>query len=53
MSKIFTYFYNISGTTAIEYVLIASGVSLAIVGALFVFGNDLNNLYALLPTIFG
>lgn len=53
MNKFLIYFNDIKGATAIEYGLLASLISLAIVAALFIFGNDLNSLYALLPTIFG
>ena len=34
-----------SGATAIEYVLIASGIALAILTAVFAFGDDLNSLF--------
>lgn len=53
MNKFANSFYNTRGTTAIAYALIASIISIVIVGTLFIFGNNLNNLYALLPTIFG
>ncbi len=33
------------GATAIEYVLIASGIALAIVAAIFAFGGDLSTLF--------
>ncbi|NCC21518.1 MAG: Flp family type IVb pilin [Alphaproteobacteria bacterium] len=33
------------GATAIEYGLIAGGISLAIVAAVFAFGNDLGNMF--------
>lgn len=39
-----------TGATAIEYGLIAAGISLAIVGAVFLFGDELGTLYdALVP----
>lgn len=34
------------GATAIEYVLIASGVALAILAAVYAFGGDLSSLYS-------
>jgi pilus assembly protein Flp/PilA len=40
-----TYFHNEEGATAIEYGLIAAGISLAILGAVFTFGNDLRDLF--------
>lgn len=34
-----------SGATAIEYVLIAAGIALAILAAVFAFGDDLEQLF--------
>ncbi len=34
-----------NGATAIEYTLIAAGVSIAIAAAVFIFGEDLGALY--------
>jgi len=34
-----------SGTTAIEYGIIASGIVVAIIGAISVLSNDTNNLF--------
>ena len=39
-----------SGATAIEYVLIAAGIALAILAAIFAFGDDLSVLYDGLAT---
>jgi len=39
------YVKNEDGATAIEYGLIAAGISLAIAGAVFVFGADLSALF--------
>lgn len=36
---------DISGATAIEYGLIAGGISLVIVAAVFAFGSDLKGLF--------
>lgn len=36
---------NIKGATAIEYGLIAGGISLAIVAAVFLFGDELSALF--------
>lgn len=39
------YFKNEDGATAIEYGLIAGGISLAIVAALFAFGDQLRGVF--------
>lgn len=39
------YMRNEDGATAIEYGLIAAGISLAIVSIVFIFGADLNELF--------
>ena len=39
------YLTNEDGATAIEYGLIAAGISLAIVGAVYAFGGDLDELF--------
>lgn len=39
------YLENKDGATAIEYGLIAAGISLAIATAVFTFGGDLNTLF--------
>jgi len=38
------------GATAIEYGLIAAGIALAIVAAVFAFGSDLNAVFGTLGT---
>lgn len=40
------YIKNEDGATAIEYGLIAAGISLAIVTVVFTFGEDLNDLFS-------
>lgn len=40
-----SYVKNEDGATAIEYGLIAAGISLAIVAAVYAFGEDLNALF--------
>lgn len=42
---VFSYIKNESGATAIEYGLIAAGISLAIIASVFVFGDGLEGLY--------
>jgi pilus assembly protein Flp/PilA len=44
------YLKNESGATAIEYSLIAAGISLAIVAAVFAFGDQLEVLFQDLKT---
>jgi pilus assembly protein Flp/PilA len=39
------YISNEDGATAIEYALIAAGISLAIVAAVFTFGDELEVLF--------
>lgn len=39
------YLKNEDGATAIEYALIAAGISLAIVASVFAFGDDLEGLF--------
>lgn len=39
------YLRNDDGATAIEYGLIAAGISLAIVAVVFTFGDDLEQLF--------
>ena len=45
-----SYVKNEDGATAIEYGLIAAGISLAIVAAVYAFGGDLNSLFEGLST---
>ncbi len=40
-----TYLKNRSGATAIEYGLIAAGISLAIVAVVFTFGDELSTTF--------
>ncbi len=42
------YLKNESGATAIEYALIAAGISLAVVAAVFAFGRELETLFGVL-----
>ena len=42
---LFSYFKAREGATAIEYGLIAAGISLAIVAVVFTFGDELATLY--------
>ena len=50
MSKILSFLHCDRGATAIEYVLIAAGIALAILAAVFAFGDDLSVLYDGLST---
>lgn len=45
IAKIQAYVADQDGATAIEYGLIAGGISLAIVAAVFAFGDDLELLF--------
>ena len=49
-AQITSYVKNEDGATAIEYGLIAAGISLAIVAAVYAFGDDLNALFEGLST---
>lgn len=40
-----SYISCVRGTTAIEYVLIAAGIALAILGVVFAFGENVFTLY--------
>lgn len=44
------YFKNIEGATAIEYGLIAAGISLAIVAVVFTFGDQLETTFTTMTT---
>lgn len=46
MAFVQAYKKDIKGATAIEYGLIAGGISLAIVTALFLFGGSLSSLFS-------
>ncbi len=50
IAKIQAYVMDQDGATAIEYGLIAGGISLAIVAAVFAFGDDLNTLFTNIGT---
>jgi len=45
MKKLMKFFKNDSGATAIEYGLIAAGISIAIVVVVFSVGTELNNTF--------
>ena len=45
IAKVQSYILSKDGATAIEYGLIAGGISLAIVAALFAFGNRLGDVF--------
>ena len=45
IAKVQAYLADKEGATAIEYGLIAGGISLAIVAAVFAFGDDLENVF--------
>lgn len=44
------YLHNEDGATAIEYGLIAAGISLAIVAAVFAFGDELQTTFQNMDT---
>lgn len=44
------YLKNEDGATAIEYGLIAAGISLAIVAIVFTFGDDLTTVFTTMDT---
>lgn len=46
LALLHSYRKNEQGATAIEYGLIAAGISLAIVGAVYAFGEDLDELFS-------
>lgn len=46
LATVHAYSRNEKGATAIEYGLIAAGISLVIVGAVFAFGGDLRTLFS-------
>jgi len=45
MAKVFAFLKNESGATAIEYGLIAAGISLAIIAVVFGLGTQLDNTF--------
>lgn len=50
MSIFVAFLKNDSGATAIEYGLIAAGISLAIIGVVFSLGGDLNATFTSVTT---
>jgi pilus assembly protein Flp/PilA len=50
IAKIQGYIHSEEGATAIEYGLIAGGISLAIVTATFAFGDDLSSIFGTMST---
>ncbi len=53
LAKVHGYFLSDDGATAIEYGLIAGGISLAIVAAVFAFGDDLETVFNTIGTKMG
>ena len=54
MSKVFSRFWNDqSGTTAIEYGLIAAGIAVAIIGTVNTLGGGLNTQFGNVNTNLG
>ena len=45
VAKVHAFILSRDGATAIEYGLIAGGISLAIVAAVFAFGSDLKTVF--------
>jgi pilus assembly protein Flp/PilA len=50
MSKVFAFLKNESGATAIEYGLIAAGISIAIIAAVNSLGSTLNTTFTSVST---
>lgn len=50
IAKLQAYANDESGATAIEYGLIAGGISLAIVASVFAFGDDLQGVFETIGT---
>ena len=50
MSKIIAFLKNESGATAIEYGLIAAGISVAIIAAVNALGTQLNTTFTTVTT---
>ena len=50
MSKLFAFFQNEGGATAIEYGLIAAGISIAIIAAVNGLGVQLNTTFTNIST---
>jgi pilus assembly protein Flp/PilA len=45
ITKVQSFFKSEDGATAIEYGLIAAGIAVAIIAAVFVVGDDLSSLF--------
>ncbi len=52
-AKICSYSHDTDGATAIEYGLIAGGISLAIVAAVFAFGDSLQAVFQTIAQAMG
>ena len=50
MAKFLAFLKNDSGATAIEYGLIAAGISIAIIAAVFALGSQLDTTYTSVST---
>jgi len=50
MQKLVSFLKNESGATAIEYGLIAAGISIAIIAAVNAVGTDLNTTFSSVST---
>ncbi len=50
MSKIVLFLTNESGVTAVEYGLIAAGISVAIIGIVYSLGSQLNTKFTTIST---
>ncbi len=50
MSKLYAFFRDENGATAIEYGLIAAGISVAIIGAVNLIGGQLNTTFTSIST---
>jgi len=50
MRKLISFLKNESGATAIEYGLIAAGISIAIIAAVNAVGTDLNTTFSSVST---
>ncbi len=50
MSKLYAFFRDEKGATAIEYGLIAAGISVVIIGAVNAIGTNLNTAFTSIST---
>ncbi len=50
MSKLYAFFRDEKGVTAIEYGLIAAGISVVIIGAVNAIGSSLNTTFTSIST---